>query len=253
MIYQQQHNSQHSVLHLLKVLRYCAAAMTAPTSSIHIKIVYLGGSRVEAGRKEETLMLQKGASVDDLRALVATSHPALQRLLSSCRWAINFEFAELHTTLIDGDEVGLLPPVAGGGPCATLSKTPIDVLALLKSCTSDSCGATVLFVGTVRDHSRGKGVLRLEYEAYEGMVVRELENIIGQCTQLHAGVSLRIAHRFGALNIGDVSVAIAAASAHRAEAFATCQLAIERIKEDVPIWKREYTNDGASWINWGGG
>lgn len=226
---------------------------TIATDSIHIKVLYLGGSRAEAGCREEPLQVPRGTTVRQLATLVGERHPKLERWLGSCRWSVNFEFAGDESTLKPGDEVGLLPPVAGGAPRAVLTDQTIDPAALLPESTDHSCGATVLFVGTVRDHARGKAVVRLEYEAYEGMAVRQLEIIIDQCQSAHEGVRLRIAHRHGSLAIGDVSVAISASSPHRQQAFAACRMAIERIKEDVPIWKHEFAADGETWVGWGGG
>jgi molybdopterin synthase catalytic subunit len=114
-------------------------------------------------------------------------------------------------------------------------------------------GATVLFVGTVRDHARGKEVRRLEYEAYVPMCERQLERIAERCGTAHGGAEVAIDHRYGPLDIGDISVVIAAAAPHRAEAFAACRQAIEEIKTDVPIFKRELTTDGDEWVGWGGG
>ena len=114
-------------------------------------------------------------------------------------------------------------------------------------------GATLLFVGSVRDQARGKEVQRLEYEAYNPMAERQLERILGDVEREVGEVQLSVVHRHGVLQVGDIAVVIAASSPHRAEAFEACRAVIERIKVDVPIWKKEISSDGDEWVGWGGG
>lgn len=220
---------------------------------MRITILYLGGSRVQSGCEKEEVELNAGATLADAARQVATSYPRLAPLLSRCRWAKNLEFADNDEPLAEGDEVALIPPVAGGAPSAKITTDIIDPAALLASVADTSVGATVLFVGTVRDHARGKSVVHLEYEAYAEMAQRQLEQITARCATDNPGAKVAVHHRYGRLEIGDVSVAIAAAAAHRAEAFAACRQAIERIKTDLPIWKKEITSDGEEWVGWGGG
>ena len=218
-----------------------------------IKVLYLGGSRLQTGSYEELLELPEHATIAQVRALISQLHPKLEPLLGSVRFSLNFEFASLEDTLHEGDEVGLLPPVQGGAPRVLCTKKPIDPEIVRSWVHNHQAGATTSFVGTVRDHSRGKSVLRLEYEAYVPMVERQLERICSQCEQGSSGTQVAIAHRYGTLQIGEISVIIAASSPHREAAFEACRKAIELIKVDVPIWKNEITTSGEIWVGWGGG
>ncbi len=144
-------------------------------------------------------------------------------------------------------------------PLAALTDAPLDLAALVRgvaaeharqAAESDEAGAGALatFIGTVRDRNRGRQVLRLEYEAYEPLAVRAFEQIRGEASAVWPSIALGMHHRTGTLQIGEASVIIAAASAHRAEAFAACRYAIERIKQIAPIWKHEYFAGGDSWV-----
>ncbi len=224
-----------------------------PADTIEITISYLGGSRADTGCTQEKLSLPASSTVRDAVAVVAKKHPRLEPRLASVRWARNFEFAGLDDRLSAGDELGLLPPVCGGAPRAILTREVIDPAGLLRQVHDDETGATSLFIGTVRRHSHGREVSRIEYEAYQPMAERQLERIAGDAMREAGAREVLIAHRHGTILLGEVSVAIAAAAVHREEAFKACRLAIERIKHDVPIWKREVTTSGEHWEGWGGG
>jgi molybdopterin synthase catalytic subunit len=129
---------------------------------------------------------------------------------------------------------------------AALVRTPIDLLALQGTAPAD--GALCLFVGVVRDHHQGRAVARLEYEAYEEMALPLLQRIEDEARRRWPVTALRIVHRLGPLAVGEASVAVAASAVHRGEAFAACQWAIDTLKATVPIWKKEYGPDGASWM-----
>lgn len=129
---------------------------------------------------------------------------------------------------------------------AALVRTPIDLLALQGTAPAD--GALCLFVGVVRDHHQGRAVARLEYEAYEEMALPLLQRIEDEARRRWPVTALRIVHRLGPLAVGEASVAVAAGAVHRGEAFAACQWAIDTLKATVPIWKKEYGPDGASWM-----
>jgi molybdopterin synthase catalytic subunit len=129
-----------------------------------------------------------------------------------------------------------------------ITTDPLDVAALLSSVDPAGMGAVASFVGLVRDHNQGRRVLHLEYDAYEPLALRGLDRIREEAAERWPAAKLMIHHRIGRLSIGEASVAIAAASPHRADAFATCRYAIERIKQIVPIWKHEYFDGGDVWI-----
>ena len=220
----------------------------------NVRVLYLGGSRAQAGCREEELEVPEGTSIRELAAILAERHPRLAPLLGSVRWARNHDFADLDDPVAPGDEIAVLPPVAGGAPGAEVIEAPIDVQATLDAVRGDDTGAAVLFVGTVRDRSSaGKEVVELAYEAYEPMATRQLEAIVHRLEAEHPGLRMKIVHRRGSLPVGTISVVVAAASPHREAAFDACREAIEAIKRDVPIWKNEKGPDGESWVGWGGG
>lgn len=129
-----------------------------------------------------------------------------------------------------------------------LTELPIDAVQLLESVRRSGDGGLALFVGVVRDHDGGRRVTRLDYSAYIPMAEKELERIAGEIARAHPGVAVDFRHRIGSLTVGEVAVAVAAASPHRAAAFAACRAGIEAIKARVPIWKKEFGPDGSSWV-----
>jgi molybdopterin synthase catalytic subunit/molybdopterin converting factor small subunit len=220
---------------------------------IEITVAYLGGSRDDAGCARETLRVPAGTTVAEVALLVAELHPGLAPRLGHVRWARNFEFVETGVAVAAGDELGVLPPVCGGAPRAYLTTERVDAQEVAASVASPEVGATVLFVGTVRRQSHGRTVERIDYQAYEPMASRQLERIADAAVAESGATDVRIVHRHGSLALGEVTIVIAAAAPHREQAFGACRAALEKVKHDVPIWKREYTTDGAFWEAWGGG
>lgn len=221
---------------------------------MEIKVVYLGGTRGLTGTSEESLSLSEDSlNGHRLLELIFDRCPKLREHATSLRLAVNFEFVELDSKIPDGAEVALVPPVQGGAPRALVTEEKLEPLDAWHAVSHERAGATVLFIGTVRNHSRGKSVERLEYEAYVPMVEKTLEKISSECGEAHTESQTFIAHRYGTLEIGDASVVIASSAPHRAEAFDACRQAIESIKTDVPIFKREKTTDGDEWVGFGGG
>lgn len=133
-----------------------------------------------------------------------------------------------------------------------LTDEPIDPQALVASVMRRSDGAYVLFEGVVRDHHEGKAVESIFYDAYRPMAEKEIDSIVREVQAQFPDVALAVVHRLGHLVVGDASIAIVAASPHRAESFAACRLVIDRIKETVPIWKKERGPDGEEWVGWQG-
>lgn len=133
-----------------------------------------------------------------------------------------------------------------------LTDDPISTDALIADVLRDSDGAIVLFSGVVRDHHEGKRVESIFYDAYRPMAEKEIDRIVTRIRAEFPDVTIALLHRLGQLGVGDASIVIACASPHRAEAFAACRAAIDRIKETVPIWKRERGPDGEEWVGWQG-
>lgn len=215
-----------------------------------VEVLFFAAARERAGTDRATVELP-GTTVGELSALLAQRHPGLAALLPRLRFAVNRGFAKPGDLLKEGDEVALIPPVAGGsGRCAVTGR-PLDAGAVVALAASPERGGIVTFVGTVRSDSHGKKVQRLEYEAYGPMAVAKLEEIVAEAEAKWPGVRLAIHHRVGVLHVGEAAVVIAAAAPHRQEAFRACEHAIERLKQDVPIWKKEVYEDGAEWVGLG--
>ena len=133
-------------------------------------------------------------------------------------------------------------------PQVAVTPEPLDCNALAAMVDANGDGAVVTFAGLVRDHNQGRQVQFLEYEAYEPLAIRALQRIVDEARDLWPGARIAVHHRLGRLEIGEASIVIAAASAHRADAFAACRYTIERVKQIVPIWKREHFNGGDVWL-----
>ena len=217
-----------------------------------VSVKLFGGLREEAGSKQIEVELQHGARVADLREQLAGRLPSVAQLGDRLAISVNLELARADLELHEGDEVALLPPVAGGAGTARLcsiSDRPLDEAEVVARVSGDDAGGIVSFVGAVRDHSRGHAIKFLEYEAYPEMAEREMQKIVDEAAERWPGTRVAIAHRVGHLEIGDAAVVIAAASPHRAEAFDACRFAIDTLKVTVPIWKKEVATDGEYWVD----
>jgi molybdopterin synthase catalytic subunit len=164
-------------------------------------------------------------------------------------YAVNKEYAERDRVLVDGDEVALIPPVSGGA--FLLSDEPLSLDRVVEEVAADEAGAVATFSGTTRVHSRGRTVTHLEYEGYEGMAERVMEEIAAALHERYALTAVAIHHRVGRVGIGETSVVIAVSAAHRQDALAACKDAIDELKERVPLWKKEVYEGGEEWIGRG--
>ncbi len=205
-----------------------------------------------------TMELPEGATVADMVvALRAQLEPEGldARLLSQIAVSVNAEYAQGNCVLRDGDVVGLLPPVSGGSGAEKsttktyLTRAEIPRERLVAEAKDGADGAVVVFDGVVRNETRGRETLYLDYEAYEEMAVRQLKTLAEQAVERFAVRSVVIVHRLGRLEIGESSVLIVVSSAHRGAAFDACRWAIDTLKKTVPIWKRETFRDGAVWAD----
>ena len=208
--------------------------------------------REQAGGLEtDTLELPAGATVADAYEALRLKHPALPDR-SGVRAALNFEFDDWTATVADGDEVAFIPPVSGGahgvGVLFELTAAPLDARRLEAAVAHKGAGAICTFTGVVRDSSRGRSVTHLDYEAYAEMAVAEMRKIGDEIAERWPEARVAMAHRTGRLEIGEASVVVAVSCPHRAEAIAACKWGIDRLKESVPIWKKEHAADGTYWI-----
>jgi molybdopterin synthase catalytic subunit/molybdopterin converting factor small subunit len=164
-------------------------------------------------------------------------------------YAVNRTYASPETELADGDEVALIPPVSGGA--FVLSEQPLSLDTTVGEVASPEAGAVATFVGTTRVHSRGRTVVHLEYEAYEGMAEQVMAEIADELSGRYELCAVAIHHRIGRVSIGDRSVVIAISAPHRQDALAACKDAIDTLKERVPLWKKEVYEGGEEWIGRG--
>lgn len=216
---------------------------------IEVRVRYFAMVRELLGTSEETRTVEAGASVGALLDAIVAEHPRLAGAKRTTMLMVNRKYAEVDHVLANGDEVALIPPVSGGEPCRyRVQSEPIDREAVEALVAHPAAGAVVTFVGVVRDHARGRMVLWLDYEAYPEAAEAMLARIGAEIAERWGIENVAITHRTGALQVGEASIVIAVASAHRQVAFAACQYAIERVKEIVPIWKKEHYADGAVWI-----
>ena len=214
---------------------------------MRVRILAFATAATELGAAEGEIELADGATIDTLRRELVSRHPSLDTLWPRLAIAVDGELAAADTVLEDGVEVALLPPVSGGERArARLVDGPIDVAALRAETGHDSCGAVTLFVGSARHNHDGRAVTGLTYSAYRRMAVASLEKISRELEAEAPGLRLGIVHRLGVVPVGEASVAIAAAAPHRDAAFAAARTALERLKRETPIWKRESYADGSS-------
>ena len=224
---------------------------------MRVKILLFGQLKDIVGRQEELLNLETGAQLSAVMTHYAERYPKFQGLNNSIACSINQEYAQGTAVLQDGDEVGLLPPVSGGkspveelrSEHCVIQREPIDVRGIKEDLEHPEDGAALLFEGVVRNNTRGRKTLYLDYEAYESMALNEMEKLAQAALERFKVRDVCLVHRLGRLQIGETSVLIGVASAHRAAAFEACRWLIDTLKKTVPIWKKEYFEDGAVWAD----
>jgi MoaE-MoaD fusion protein len=203
------------------------------------------------GAETETLELPAGSTLADVYMTLRQRHRALPEP-GAVRAALNQEFSDWTTTVEDGDEAAFIPPVSGGahgaGVLFEITVDPLDARRLEAAVADTGAGAICTFTGVVRDSSRGRSVTHLEYEAFAEMAAAEMRKIGDEIGQRWPEARVAMAHRTGRLEIGEASVVVSVSCPHRAEAIAACKWGIDRLKESVPIWKKEHAADGTYWI-----
>ena len=203
--------------------------------------------RDQAGTDRLELSLPEGATVAQAVEGLLAQWPSLGRGFRPHLVAVNEEFATLDHALHDGDEVAFYPPVSGGVDAAIV-REPIDARAVADLVRRPSNGAVVTMEGTTRNETGGRTVLHLEYEAHEPMAIKVLAQVLEEAAHRFGLTELAARHHIGHLEIGDVSLVVAVGAPHRREAFFAAQYAVDRIKQVVPIWKREFFEDGSVWV-----
>jgi molybdopterin synthase catalytic subunit len=238
-------------------------------SVIQVRVLRFGVLKDWLGQEAAMVELPEGATVADLLGSLSNAASivdAMRRSLCSgtgspeLAWrgiavSVNAEYATAAHVLRDGDEVGLLPPVSGGCASETaadsgaiaLTREPIDAETIVAEAKHGEDGAVVVFDGIVRNNTRGRRTLYLDYEAYEEMALKQMEELAAEARRQFGVRQVSMIHRLGRLMVGETSVLIVVASAHRAHAFDACRWLIDALKKTVPIWKKETFADGAVW------
>jgi molybdopterin synthase catalytic subunit len=217
-----------------------------------VRVIPFGALKDWLGAPERAVELPEGATVAELLTRLNESNRI--PLYRGFAISVNAEFSSASHLLHDGDEVGLLPPVSGGVGAGlegstTLTNAPIDAAKIIADAKHGEDGAVVVFDGIVRNETRGRQTLYLDYEAYEEMAARQMDELARQARSQFGVRHVTIVHRLGRLQIGESSVLIVVASAHRGQAFDACHWLIDTLKTTVPIWKRETFIDGAVWAD----
>jgi molybdopterin synthase catalytic subunit len=216
---------------------------------MQVRVLFFGVLKDLAGRSSDSLTLPDQATAGDVLEHYETRLTSLKGKLSSIAISVNQEYAGPEAKLHSGDEVALLPPVSGGLTRVAIMREKIDTAAELEKIKQPEDGAAVVFEGVVRNHSRGRRTLFLEYEAYEEMARKQMELLAEQALAQFQIRDVALVHRLGRLEIGETSVLIVVASAHRAAAFEACRWLIDALKRTIPIWKKEHFEDGAVWAD----
>jgi MoaE-MoaD fusion protein len=225
---------------------------------MRVHVLLFGALKDLRVREKETVELPERATVAEfLRGFFAVA-PQLEKYAGSLAVAVNQEYVLPTQVLREGDEIALLPPVSGGStddmPAADadwirLQHDAIDTAALVAAVKEGEAGAVLVFDGIVRNNTRGRQTLYLDYEAYEAMALSQIQGLARDAQQRFGVRRVALVHRLGRLQVGETSVLIVVASAHRAQAFDACRWIIDTLKKTVPIWKKEWFEDGAVWAD----
>jgi molybdopterin converting factor subunit 1 len=225
---------------------------------MHARVLFFGMLKEIAGRAAENAEFPEGADLQSVFERYASQFPKFRQLAASIVVAHNQEFAPLSTALRDGDEVAFLPPVSGGigeplendadGHYFAITCNVIDTKALVARLQSGAEGAVVIFEGTVRNNTKGRPTLCLDYDCYEPMALKMMAQIGRELAASHEVSRVAMVHRLGRILVGEVSVAVVVAAPHRKPAFDAALEGINRLKKLVPIWKKEHFVDGEVWV-----
>lgn len=225
---------------------------------MQVKLLFFASLKDIVGRRELDVDVPTGTTIQDLWENLESRYPLLGRYRSLVLTSLNEEYVDRKAVISDGDEVALFPPVSGGSSDPVIADRPreiyrltrdaIDTRAIAELILRPEDGAICIFEGVVRNNSKGKTTRYLEYEAYESMALKTMEELGGFVRKAWDIGCVAIIHRLGHMEIGETSVAIIVTSPHRKASFDACEYAIDRLKKIVPIWKKEFFEDGEIWV-----
>ncbi len=227
---------------------------------MQVRLLFFASLKDIVGARQMQLEMPAGATVGDVLTRLETNYPRIKDYRRVVLTAVNEEYVDHRALVQDGDEVAIFPPVSGGevdsetsvisrpGELYRITRDLIDAQKISRQMLCAEDGAICIFEGVVRNNSKGKRTLHLVYEAYETMALKKLEEIGIFVRQAWDIDSIAMIHRLGHLNIGETSVAVIITSAHRRASFDACHYAIDKLKKVVPIWKKEFFEDGEVWV-----
>ena len=216
---------------------------------MQITLLFFATLKDIVGSRQLKVEVHAGATVADLLTQLEESYPRMKDYRPVVLTAINEEYVKQDARISEGDEVALFPPVSGGaGAIYQITRDAIDAQKIAREMLRGEDGAICIFEGVVRNNSKGKRTLHLVYDAYETMALKKLEEIGIFVRQAWDIDGIAMIHRLGRLEIGETSVAVIVTSAHRRAAFDACHYAIDKLKKIVPIWKKEFFEDGEVWV-----
>ena len=226
---------------------------------MNVNVLFFASLVDVVGSRQLSLEVSEGVTVADMLDELESSHPRMKAYRPVLLTAVNEEYVQQSRAIAEGDEIAIFPPVSGGEMTEKLAtgsphglyritQEAIDAQEISREILRREDGAICVFEGVVRNNSRGKSTRYLIYEAYETMALTKLEEIGESVRQMWDIDSIAIIHRLGRMEIGETSLAIVVTSAHRRPAFDSCHYAIDRLKKIVPIWKKEFFEDGEVWV-----
>lgn len=227
---------------------------------MQIKLLFFASIKDIVGARQMDVDVPDGATIKDVFDGLESKYPRIAPYRSIVLTSVNEEYKDQATPVSEGDEVAFFPPVSGGSTELSsieaeypreiyrITREPIDAREIAKLLLRPAAGALCIFEGVVRNNSKGKTTRYLEYEAYETMALAKMEEIGGFVRGAWEIEAVGIIHRLGHMDIGETSVAIIVTSAHRRASFDACEYAIDRLKKVVPIWKKEFFEDGEVWV-----
>ena len=222
------------------------------SNKMQVRLLFFATLKDIVGARQLDFELPSGATINDLLTRLESKYPRFKDYRPVLLTAINEDYVEKNARINEGDEIAMFPPVSGGeeqpNPLVVITRDPIDAQRDARDLLRGEDGAICVFEGVVRNNSKGKRTLHLVYEAYESMAFKKLEEIGEFVRQAWDIDRIALIHRLGHMDIGETSVAVIVTSAHRRAAFDACHYAIDKLKKVVPIWKKEFFEDGEVWV-----